>query len=175
MPQTFNISPLGLEHLDQLLAIEQEAIASLERPDLLRRNTPSMWRQCLLPPHLCLGAWDDKELAGFAVLYRSAPDDGESLAPLLSSIDASPYCSANFKICIVRPQWRGRGLQVLLGKHLGREARARGIDLLCATASPYNKPSVHSLLALGYQADHILTKYGYERMLFYCVNFDIRI
>jgi hypothetical protein len=69
----------------------------------------------------------------------------------------------------------GTGLAGAAGEHLGREARARGIDLLCATASPYNKPSVHSLLALGYQTDHLLTKYGYERMLFYCVNFDIRI
>jgi GNAT superfamily N-acetyltransferase len=114
-------------------------------------------------------------LVGFAVLYVPQPGDGEDLSVLLTKVDAAAHTSANFKICIVRPQWRGRGLQVLLGKHLGREARARGIDLLCATASPYNKPSVHSLLALGYQADHILTKYGYERMLFYCVNFDIWI
>ena len=170
MPQKFNISPLGLEHLDQLLAIEQEAIASLERPDLLRRNTPSMWRQCLLPPHLCLGAWDDKELAGFAVLYRSAPDDGESLAPLLSSIDASPYCSANFKICIVRPQWRGQHLQVLLGQHIIQESRKLGISLLCATASPHNHASVKNLLHLGFQPDHTLTKYGAERLLFYLFN-----
>lgn len=116
-----------------------------------------------------------EELAGFAVLYVPQPGDGEDLSVLLTKVDAAAHTSANFKICIVRPQWRGWGLQVLLGKHLGREARARGIDLLCATASPYNKPSVHSLLALGYQTDHILTKYGYERMLFYCVNFDIRI
>lgn len=170
-----DVRPCGLGQLGDILAIEQEAIAYLERPDLLRRNTLEMWETCLQPPHLCLGAWVGEELAGFAVMYVPQPGDGEDLSVLLTKIDASAYTSANFKICIVRPRWRGRGLQVLLGEHLGREARARGIDLLCATASPYNKPSVHSLLTLGYQTDHLLTKYGYERMLFYCVNFDIRI
>ena len=173
--QQFEFHPLELSQLDAVLALEQEVLDNLERPDLLRRNTLDMWHKCLQPPHLCLGAWVGEELAGFAVLYVPQPGDGEDLSVLLTKVDAAAHTSANFKICIVRPQWRGRGLQVLLGKHLGREARARGIDLLCATASPYNKPSVHSLLALGYQADHILTKYGYERMLFYCVNFDIRI
>ena len=163
------IRPCGIEQLDTILAIEQEAISVLERPDLLRRNTLDMWRCCLNPPHICLGAWVGEELVGFAVLYIPQLDDGEDLSRLLTKIDASALVSANFKICIVRPQWRGRGLQVLLGEHLHKEAAARGINLLCSTASPYNEPSVRSLRKLGYQIDHILNKYGFERMLLYYI------
>ena len=126
-----------------------------------------MWRCCLNPPHICLGAWVGEELVGFAVLYIPQSGDGEDLSRLLTKIDASALVSANFKICIVRPQWRRRGLQVLLGEHLHKEAAARGINLLCSTASPYNEPSVRSLRKLGYQTDHILNKYGFERMLLY--------
>ena len=161
------IRPCGIEHLDAVLAIEQEAIAGLNRPDLLRRNTLDMWQCCLQPPHICLGAWAGENLVGFAVLYIPQPGDSEDLSRLLTKIDAIALVSANFKICIVRPQWRGRGLQVLLGECLHKEAAAKGINLLCSTASPYNEPSVRSLRKLGYQTDHILNKYGFERMLLY--------
>ena len=167
MQDALAIRPCGIEQLDAVLAIEQEAIAVLARPDLLRRNTQDMWRCCLQPPHICLGSWVGEELVGFAVLYVPQPGDGEDLSCLLTKVNGTAYKSANFKICIVRPRWRGRGLQVLLGARLHKEAVARGINLLCSTASPYNEPSVCSLRKLGYQPDHLLTKYGFERMLFY--------
>ena len=167
MAAGFEIRSCGLEQLETILAIEREAIASLERPDLLRRNTLEMWQKCLQPPHLCLGVWAGEEMAAYAVLYVPQPGDGEDLSRLLTKVDGSAYRSANFKICIVRPQWRGQGLQVKLGQRLYDEACPRRINLLCSTASPYNQPSVRSLQRLGYQPDHIVTKYGYERMLFY--------
>ena len=167
MEQTSVIHPIGTECLDKVLAIEAEALANMERPDLLRRNTLEMWHRCLSVPHLCLGAWVGEELAGFAVLFVPAKGDEEDLSMLLSQVDSKQYTSANFKICIVRPRWRGRHLQVLLGERLQQEAAKRGISLLCATASPYNQASVKSLICLGYRPDHLLQKYGYERMLLY--------
>ena len=179
----FTFSPLGIEHLDQVRAVEQEALLRLERPDLLRRNTEQMWRECLQPPHFCLGAWckvttpvnKDKPhleplLAGFAVLYVPEKGGAEDLSPLLTTINAEPYTSANYKICIVRPDWRGHHLQFQLGQRLAAEAKARGINLLCATVSPYNPASVKSLLQLGYHQDSQLEKYGFERLLFYQIN-----
>ena len=105
----FTFSPLGIEHLDQVRAVEQEALLRLERPNLLRRNTEQMWRECLQPPHFCLGAWckvttpvnKDKPhleslLAGFAVLYVPEKGGAEDLSPLLTTINAEPYTSANY-------------------------------------------------------------------------------
>lgn len=156
--------------MDKILEMEAEALSSLDRPDLLRRNTVEMWSSCLRPPHLCLGAWAGAELAGFGVLYVPEKGGAEDLSQLLTRMDARPYSSANYKICIVRPDWRGHHLQVLLGQRLAAAANARGVNLLCATASPHNTASVRSLLRLGYLEDSRVEKYGFERILFYQVN-----
>lgn len=166
----FDIIPCDICHLEDVLAVEREALASLERPDLLRRNTERMWRTCLQEPHLCLGAWVGEEMAAFAVLYIPQPGDGEALAPLLTQVDATGHKTAHFKVCIVRPRWRGHGLQVTLGERLQTVAHERGYDLLCATVSPHNLASVKNLSRLGYRPDHTLTKYGFERVLFFRFN-----
>lgn len=145
-------------------------MAHLERPDLLRRNTETMWRTCLLPPHVCLGAWHGDVLVALAVLYVPQEGDDEALAPLLQTVSIEGHRAAHFKICLVHPNWRGHHLQVLLGQRLHDEARQRGYNLLCATASPYNAASIRSLQRLGYHADHTLQKYGSERIIFYYFN-----
>lgn len=166
----FVFKPMGLAHIGLVRAVEQEALTHLERPDMLRRNTEQMWRECLLPPHLCLGAWVGEELAGLGVLYVPERGGVEDLSHSLTRVDGRQYASANFKICIVRPCWRGHHLQVQLGQRLAAEAKVRGIRLLCATASPHNMASVKSLLRLGYCEDSQVEKYGFERTIFYRIN-----
>ena len=177
MENLFDIRPCGLEDIEAVRGLEGEVLAALERPDQLRRNTEEMWRACLQAPHLCLGAWvrgddagQEAALVAVAVLFVPAEGDGEALAPLLQSVEGKGLPAANFKICMVHPQWRGHGLQVTLGEELQEEARKRSIRLLCATASPHNMASVRSLQKLGYTPDHTLTKYGFERTLFYHFN-----
>lgn len=167
MEQEFVFRCCGLGQLDVILDVEREAVELLDRPDLLRRNTVEMWKACLQPPHYCLGAWVGEELAAFAVLYVPEKGSVEDLSTILN-IEAAP--SANFKICIVRPQWRGHHLQVLLGRRLQEEARRRGFRLLCATASPYNKASIRSLEELGYKVGCTVEKYGFERLILYRFN-----
>lgn len=165
METDFIFRKCGLEQLDIILDMEREAIAALPQPDMLRRNSLEMWRRCLLPPHYCQGAWVGETLVAFAVLYVPQAGDGEELATLLHSQGARP--SANYKICIVRPAWRGHGLQVTLGRMLEAEARNKGIGVLCSTASPHNGASIASLLRLGYCYSHTLTKYGFTRNLYF--------
>jgi GNAT superfamily N-acetyltransferase len=109
-------------------------------------------------------------LVALAVLYVPQNDNAEALAPLLRSIDPKGHNAANFKICLVHPEWRGHHLQVKLGNLLNNEARQRGFDLLCATASPHNIASIRSLQQLGYRADHAVQKYGFERIVFFHFN-----
>ena len=164
------ILPCKEGDLAEVLGLEAIVLAHLERPDLLRRNTEAMWQACLQSPHVCLGAWSGEALVGVAVLYVPTENDREALAPLLQTVDAAGYRAAHFKICFVHPDWRGHHLQVLLGQQLHTKAQQRGYDLLCATASPHNIPSIKSLQQLGYQADHVTRKYGSERIIFYCFN-----
>lgn len=163
MFETINLGP---SHLDEVLALESEVLSSLERPDLLRRNSHEMWQSCLLPPHVALGARVGKRLAALAVLYQPEPGGEEDLSVWLEGVDCGGLLSANYKICLVHPDYRGHGLQQLLGRRLEELARAEGIGLLCSTVSPHNPASVRSLEHLGYQRNSTLTKYGFERVLY---------
>ena len=156
--------------LNKVLDLESIVLVNLERPDQLRRNTEEMWRTCLQPPHVCLGVWSGDLLVALAVLYVPQDGDTEALAPLLQSINTKGHKAANFKICLVHPQWRGHHLQVKLGNLLNSEAHQRGFDLLCATASPHNIASIRNLQQLGYHADHTVQKYGFERIVFFHFN-----
>ena len=116
MNTVFEFRRCGIEHLDTVLDVESETLQSLERPDALRRNSLEMWRRVLQPPHYCLGAWVGEELAGFAVLYIPSGEDPDNLAAVLKNVDVRDYVPANYKICIVRPRWRGHHLQFQLGQ-----------------------------------------------------------
>ena len=164
------VRPCGEDDITAVLTLEDIVLTHLERPDLLRRNTEAMWRTCLLPPHVCLGAWDGNALAALAVLFVPMEGDSEALAPILRTINAKDHRAAHFKICLIHPDWRGHHLQMLMGQRLHEEAKRMGFDLLCATASPYNTASIKSLQQLGYHEDHCVQKYGFERILFYYFN-----
>lgn len=165
-----SFQPLSSEHLPAVLAIEAETLGSLVHLDQLRRNSSDMLAACLREPHFTLGAFCGAEIAAFATLYVPQPGDDEDLSQCLSA-SIVRTSAANFKICIVRPQYRGQGLQVQLGRQLEREASRRGIRLLCATVSPRNEASVRSLIHLGYHYDASVQKYGFARDLYYhCIE-----
>lgn len=155
------------DDIDQIVSIEQEAIASLSSPNLLRHNSRETFLECLLPPHTTWGAFLRGEMVAFAVLF--VPQSGqEDLSLSLTTVDHKEYeRKANYKLCIVRPQYRGNHLQQLLGEKLEASARAQGITLLCSTVSPNNPASRKSLENLGYKKDCDLQKYGFSRQLFY--------
>ena len=146
--------PCTIDHLPSLLALQDEAFSHLEDPSMLRRNTPEMIAQCLQAPHLTVGAFEKGRIVAFAILY--IPQGEEVIMP----------GAANFKLCIVRPQHRGHGLQCQLGQHIIAAAKARGYHRLCATASPHNTPSHRNLLRLGFTLDHTATHDGLARNVY---------
>lgn len=163
----FHILPLSLDDLGEVLELEAAVIASLERPDQLRRNTPEMWRVCLSVPHVALGVRVGETLVALAVLYIPTPGDGEDLSAFLENVPREGLKSANYKICMVHPHFRGHALQQLLGRHLEEAALRQGVQLLCSTVSPHNPASIRSLQRLGYRYNRTLAKYGFQRALYY--------
>lgn len=154
------------EDLAQLLALQEDAFAHLENPDLLRRNTADMLRECLCPPHVTLGAFHNGELVAVTVLYVPE-EDAEKLTPYLENVPCDGMASANYKLCIVRHDYRGNGLQYELGKRMEDYATARGFEILCATASPLNTHSVRNIERLGFSYNRTTEKYGLTRNLYY--------
>lgn len=167
----FHILPLSSEDLGEVLELEAAVIASLERPDQLRRNTPEMWQACLSAPHTAVGARVGERLVALAVLYLPEAGSAEDLSCSLQGLDGilSPgvHKAANYKICIVHPHFRGHALQQLLGRHLEEAALRQGVQMLCSTVSPHNPASIRSLQRLGYRYNRTLAKYGFTRALYY--------
>ena len=162
---TFTFCTLGSQHLDAVLELESAVLAVQERPELLRRNSREMWQACLLPPHHALGVRGGERLVALAVLYVPEPAGEEDLSACLQGMDCAGLRSANYKICLVHPDYRGHHLQQQLGERLETLARQQGIGLLCSTVSPLNIASLRSMEHLGYHTNCSLTKYGFPRLL----------
>ena len=163
----FLIRPCVEEDLKRILDIQEQTFKQIGESDILRRNTPEMLQECLKSPHVTLGAWHGGELAAFSVLYF--PDDDENLAKLLDNVDTSNLKSANYKLCIVKNEYRGNSLQYLLGMELIKAARERNVDILCCTASPHNPYSIKNIEKMGFKYNKTLQKYGFERNLYYSI------
>lgn len=157
---------LGKESIPLLLELQEETFEVLDDPDLLRRNTAETFGACFNARSLVLGVYCGGEIAGFGILY-AAGKDKENLAKDLDGCDdLEKY--VNLKLTIVRPAYRGRGLQRLLIDKLVEYARSEGFAGVCATVSPKNNYSSNNLTKCGFEAVRTLIKYGgMKRILFF--------
>ncbi len=160
------IRKLDVGYIGAMLDIQEEVIAALPNPDLLRRNTYQTLEVCFLPPSLVLGAFDGDKFVGFGILYI-AGEDSENLAYSLDSHgDLCEY--ANVKLVIVREGYRGNGLQRRFVKLFEEYSKNVGIKVLLSTVSPLNGYSSRNLEMSGFKVVKELKKYGgKERYLYY--------
>ncbi|MCR5821922.1 MAG: hypothetical protein K6F85_03265 [Bacteroidales bacterium] len=159
----FSFRQCNFDDLDEVVALEAEVADAVGNLALLRRNSREMFASCLSSPHYAVGAWVGERLVAFAIMYVPIDGDPEDLAPLMEKPTGLP--SANYKLVVVKPSFRGHKLQCRLGAMIEIEALGRGIRQLCATVSPLNSPSLHNLLSMGFIRDREVVKYGYPRLL----------
>lgn len=163
----FTFKRCGTEHLGDLLAIQEEAFALLEDDRLLRRNTEEMLASCLREPHITVGVFDGEEMAAFGILYI-AGDSAENLGRKIGFEGEEMLATANYKLVIVRPRYRGKGLQRTLAGLLEDEARKLGYRHICSSVSPYNQYSARNFEKAGYERRGRAVLYGgLERDIFY--------
>lgn len=161
--------PLDIQSIPQLLEIQEETFKLAEEnnvnPDFLRRNTYETLAVCFEEPSLVLGAYYEDKLIAFGILYVAGKTD-ENLAKDIDGVD-DVTTNANVKLTIVRPEYRGNGLQYELISRLEIHARESGFAWLSSTVSPANPWSQHNLKRCGFAVHKILKKYGgLERILF---------
>jgi len=163
----FTFRRCGIDQLDQLLAIQEEAFATLDDDRLLRRNTEEMLASCLGEPHITIGAYDGETMAAFGILYI-AGDSPENLGRKIGLEGEEMLATANYKLVIVRPPYRGNGLQRTLAGLLEDEARKLGYRHICSSVSPYNQYSAANFEKAGYVRRGRAVLYGgLERDIFY--------
>lgn len=164
--------PISMRVLDStsigtILKIQDEAFEVLQDKDLLRRNTVDTLLPCFNDDSLVLGAYVDGTIAGIGILYAAGADH-ENLAYEIDDFrEKERY--ANAKLIIVRPAFRGAGIQRRLLDEMTKFAAAKGFLGILATVSPKNDISIANLLHCGFVAIKTgLVKYGgKQRILFF--------
>lgn len=163
----FEFRSCDLSQLDSLCDIQEEAFGVLGDERLLRRNTRGMLAACLQPPHHTVGVFCGEEMAAFGILYiggRSEENLGSHMGLEGEELDGT----ANLKLFIVRPAYRGHGLQRQLIERLEITASEMGFWRLCASISPLNRHSAANFTAMGYTKDGSDVLYGgLERDIYY--------
>lgn len=159
--------PLGIDSIPALLEMQEETFeyAKDVNPDFLRRNTYDTLAVCFEEPSLVLGAYYENQLIAFGILYVAGKTD-ENLAKDIDFV-SDVTTNANVKLTIVRPNYRGNGLQASIITKLEEHAVACGFKYLSSTVSPFNPWSQANLKKCGFTVHKILKKYGgLERILF---------
>ena len=158
-PEEFVLAPCDKRQLSAICALQEEAFAHMENPDILRRNSRETLAACLAEPHYTLGAFHGDRLAAFAMLYDGGSTEeniGRDIGLPAEELDGV----MNMKLVIVSPDYWGNGLQVRLMLALESVAAARGKRLLAGTASPANEHSCRNFLKAGYAFHSRKVKYG---------------
>lgn len=151
--------PLTPDYIPQLLEIQEETFEYAKgNTDFLRRNTAETLSVCFPEPSLVLGAYYGGEMIAFGILH-AAGEGKENLAHDLDEVSDIRE-NANVKLTIVRPPYRGNGLQRLLIMKLEEHARSAGFKWLSSTVSPGNPWSKNNLEACGFTVAKELEKYG---------------
>ena len=150
---------LSKEDIPTLLEIQEETFAFAGGDtSFLRRNTAETFAVCFEEPSVTIGAYLAGELIAFGMLH-AAGSTAENLAKDVDEID-NILQNANVKLTIVRPPYRGNGLQALLIDQLTDHAKASGFTWACSTASPDNIWSMNNLQKCGFVQVKLLQKYG---------------
>lgn len=157
--EDFEFKKCTLNDLDEICLIQEEAFKVMDDDSLLRRNSREALAACLFEPHYTLGAFYKEKLAGFAVLFDPKLTS-ENIALGAGFSEDIAKETVNFKLVIVRPSYRGNGLQTAFIEKLDKKAREKGFKKIFATVSPDNEFSKNNFIKNGYVFHSQKEKYG---------------
>ncbi|PEI92585.1 N-acetyltransferase [Bacillus pseudomycoides] len=159
--QRFQIAPLSLEHIQQILSLQNVVIETLENKDILQPLTLEEYQYILDGNGLMIGAFVDQELIAFRALLAPPIDDehlGFDIGLTKDDLDRVIYQ----EISNVHPKCRGNGMQKILAKVLMEQLTQTDskYDYVCCTVAPFNIPSLKDKFAQGMEIAALKEKYG---------------
>ena len=141
--------------VDEILNFQEEIFSTLVDSNLLRRNDEEMFKKCVQDPNITYCLYNRDLLVGIIIMYALKDEDLSN-----SLLKHKVVNSANFKLIMVRDEYRGNKLMMSLMWVLERYASLNGYTHLCATASEDNSYSFINMLSAGYEYDSSQIKYG---------------
>lgn len=145
-----------VQDVDQICELQKIIIDGLDNKAILRQNERSMFEHCVQEPNLTIGVYDKEKLIAVAIFVIEHGDEDLSLELVCHEVDVS----ANFKLVMVKKEYRGNGFQRALMWILEKYAYNNGFTHLCTTVSEENTYSLHNVKETGYEYDHNAVKYG---------------
>lgn len=150
---------LTLAHMDEILALQQEVIDTLTVVGSLQPLSKEEFSYILKGKGLMIGAYCDEQLIAFRAMLE--PEIDEEHLGIDAGLTESKWPLVIYsEITNVRPDFRGNGLQVLLGKIIMEEVDKERFHYICATVAPFNIPSLVDKFAHGLQIVALKEKYS---------------
>lgn len=162
----FIFKELDESYIKEILELQEKTFDWIKNKDILIRNSRETFLRCLNKPNLTLGAFNNDDLAGIAILQFPERED-ENLSLLLEGIDISNEKIANYKLVIVDKKYLGNGLQRKFGEELTKRGKEMGVTLFLSTISPDNPHSLNNAIKLGSKINRQIDRFGHKRYLLY--------
>ncbi|WP_404828735.1 N-acetyltransferase [Sporosarcina quadrami] len=157
--QVITIKELSLDNLSEMLELQQLVIASLLDKSLLQPLSKEEFTLILKGRGMIFGAFHDNELIAFRAMLEPEIDD-EHLGIDAGLVESELSSVLYSEISNVSPEYRGNGLQHILGQLLFEQVDTSRYRYICATVAPFNIASLKDKFALGMHIVSLQKKYG---------------
>lgn len=159
--QSFQVAPLSLEHIEQILSLQDVVIKALENKNSLQPLMLEEYQYILNGNGLMIGAFVEQELIAFRALL-APPIDDEHLGLDIGLTHEELNRVIYQEISNVHPKCRGNGIQKILAKVIMEQLTQTDskYDYVCCTVAPFNIPSLKDKFAQGMEIAALKEKYG---------------
>ncbi|MDM5186850.1 GNAT family N-acetyltransferase [Bacillus sp. DX4.1] len=159
--QIFKVAPLSLDHIQQILSLQDAVIEALENKESLQPLTLEEYQYILNGNGLMIGAFVDEQLIAFRGLLVP-PIDEEHLGFDIGLTDKELDRVIYQEISNVHPAYRGNGIQKTLANLIMEQLKQldNKYDYVCCTVAPFNIPSLKDKFAQGMEVAALKEKYS---------------
>ncbi|WIY61658.1 GNAT family N-acetyltransferase [Bacillus arachidis] len=159
--QNFQVTTLSLNHVEEILSLQDIIIEALENKDRLQPLTLEEFQYILNSNGMMIGAFAGDQLIAFRALLVPPIDEdhlGLDIGLTHEELERVIYQ----EISNVHPDYRGNGMQRILAKVIMKKLQqADGkFDYVCCTVAPFNIPSLKDKFAQGMEIAALKEKYG---------------
>lgn len=158
--QKIDIIQLAIDHLDEILVLQQKVIASLTTGAFLQPLTQEEFLSILQGQGMLIGAYYEDQLIAFRAMLEPEIDEEGHLG-VDAGVPIDELSSVIYsEISNVDPHFRGNNLQVLLGEIIMQEVDRQKFRYVCTTVAPFNIASLKDKFAHDMVIVALKVKYG---------------
>lgn len=158
--ESLTLKQLEVSDIDQVMQLQEEIICGLEDQQIYAMTDREEFLEYFEGDGVLLGYLTEQGKLVALGVYTQKGYEPSNYGYDLELEGEALLKVGHVESTIVQEAYRGNGLQQKLCIHIEELAKVRHMQLLCATASPYNHYSVNTFKKLGYEIKKDKLKYG---------------